>query len=97
MLLEVHKVSFIVWGVLFGVHFLAYASRAVRLALGDWQTGPRRAVPGVGVRSMLVTATVGAAWGLHSCSCRRSTTGIHKCPPLLALLGSSERRHGVDE
>jgi hypothetical protein len=59
MLLEVHKLSFIVWAVLFGVHFLAYASRAMRLALGDWRTGPRRAVPGVGVRSMLVTAAVG--------------------------------------
>src|SRR2546423_4434736 len=35
-LLEVHKGSFIVWGVLFAVHFLAYARRAARGGLVEW-------------------------------------------------------------
>ncbi|HEX4691466.1 MAG TPA: hypothetical protein VH276_12305 [Solirubrobacteraceae bacterium] len=57
-LLELHKLSFIVWGVVFAVHLLAYAARAVRTVLADWGAS-RRAVPGTGVRGMLVVAAVG--------------------------------------
>jgi hypothetical protein len=56
-LIEVHKVAFIVWGVVFGVHLLAYAGRVVRSLRG-------RAVPGSGLRGMLVAASVGAGAAL---------------------------------
>jgi hypothetical protein len=64
--LELHKVSFIVWGVLFGVHFLAYVGRVVRSLRADWRAARREAVPGAGLRGMLVAASVGggAALGL---------------------------------
>src|SRR5258705_13201016 len=39
-LLEVHKVSFIVWGAVFAVHFLAYLPRVARSVRADW--GPVR-------------------------------------------------------
>ena len=63
-LLEIHKVSFIVWVVLFAAHLLAYASRAVRLTLTDWHLSRRRAVPGVTIRSMLIVAALGGGAAL---------------------------------
>jgi hypothetical protein len=64
--LELHKLSFIVWGVLFGMHFLAYVPRVVRSVRADWRAARREAVPGAGLRGMLVAASVGggAALGL---------------------------------
>jgi hypothetical protein len=59
-LLEAHKISFIVWGVVFAVHFLAYAARAMRTVVADWGGARRAAVPGAGLRSLLVAAAVGA-------------------------------------
>src|SRR5690349_9441047 len=43
-LIEVHKVSFIVWGVVFGVHFLAHLVEMLRSLAGDWH------LPGTGLR-----------------------------------------------
>jgi hypothetical protein len=43
-LLLVHKVSFIVWGVVFAVHFLAYVPRVVRSLRADWGAARREAV-----------------------------------------------------
>jgi hypothetical protein len=63
-LLEVHKVTFIVWGVVFGVHFLAYVPRVVRSLGADWGAARRRAVPGAEVRGMLVAASVGGGAAL---------------------------------
>jgi hypothetical protein len=63
-LLELHKLSFIVWGVVFAVHLLAYLPRVVRSLLADWRAARREAVPGAGVRGMLVVAAVGGGVAL---------------------------------
>jgi hypothetical protein len=41
-LLQLHAVSFAVWGVLIAIHVLAYLSRVVRVGLADWR---RHAIP----------------------------------------------------
>ena len=61
-LLEVHKVSFIVWVALFGVHVLAYGQRVLRALPFYWRSG--QAVPGVGLRAMLVATSLGAGAAL---------------------------------
>ena len=58
-LLEIHKVSFIVWLAAFAVHFLVYIPRVVRSLRTDWSSARRQAVPGAGVRAMVVTASLG--------------------------------------
>jgi hypothetical protein len=63
-LLLIHKVSFIVWGVIFAVHFLAYAPRVVRLLRDRWGAARREAVPGAGARGLLVAATLGGGAAL---------------------------------
>jgi hypothetical protein len=65
-LLEIHKVSFIVWVAMFGIHFLAYSPRMLRSLRDDWRAARRRDVPGSGWRASLVAAAVGggAALGL---------------------------------
>ena len=62
LLLEAHKVSFIAWGVLFGVHFLAYVPRVFRSLPAAWSA--RRGVPGTGLRGMLVAASAGGGVAL---------------------------------
>jgi hypothetical protein len=48
-LLQVHAVSFAVWGVLIAIHILAYLTRVVRVGVADWR---RHAIPKVaGTRS----------------------------------------------
>ena len=64
VVLELHKVTFIVWGVVFGIHFLSYALRAARSVRLDWGGARRRAVAGAGLRGMLVTASLGAGIAL---------------------------------
>jgi hypothetical protein len=63
-LLSVHKVSFIVWGVVFAVHFLAHVPRVVRSLRAEWGAARREVVPGAGVRGMLVASAVGAGEAL---------------------------------
>ena len=63
-LLLIHKVSFIVWGVIFAVHFLAYAPRVVRVLRDRWSAARREAVPGAGLRGLLVAATLGGGAAL---------------------------------
>jgi hypothetical protein len=63
-LLEIHKVSFIVWLAFFGVHVLAYLPRAVRLAWRDWHPAPRGALPGLGIRNLLLLGAVGGGAAL---------------------------------
>jgi hypothetical protein len=58
--LQLHQLSFIVWGVVFAVHLLAYLPRMVR-SLRDAR---RETVPGAGVRGMLVAAAVGGGAAL---------------------------------
>ena len=63
-LLLIHKVSFIVWGVVFAVHFLAYVPRVARSLRADWSAARREAVPGAGVRGLLVAAALGGGVAL---------------------------------
>ena len=58
-LLEIHKVSFIVFGLLFVVHFLAYITQVARSLHRDWRRAQREAVPGAGGRATLVALAVG--------------------------------------
>lgn len=58
-LVLVHKISFIVWGAVFAVHFLAYLPRVLRSLRDGWTARRRRAVPGAGLRATLVGAAVG--------------------------------------
>jgi hypothetical protein len=63
-LMLLHKASFIVWGAVFGIHFLAYLPRAVRSLRADWSARRRRAVGGAGVRATLVASALGAGVAL---------------------------------
>jgi hypothetical protein len=63
-LLEIHKVSFIVWLAVFAIHLLAYLPRVVRSLHADWRSARREAVPGAGLRAMLVTASLGGGVAL---------------------------------
>jgi hypothetical protein len=63
-LFTLHKVGFIVWGVLFGVHFLAHLPRMLRSLLGDWTLAGRRRVPGAQLRLGLVMAATGGGVAL---------------------------------
>jgi hypothetical protein len=64
MLLMLHKVSFIVFAVVFAVHFLAYVPRVVRSLRTDWGAARREAVPGAGLRAMLLAAALGGGCAL---------------------------------
>jgi hypothetical protein len=63
-LLQIHQTSFVVWLVVFVPHLLWYAPRAVRSLLGDWRGARRIAVPGSGLRAMLLAASVGGGAAL---------------------------------
>jgi len=64
LLLTSHKVSFIIFGVLLAVHFLAHIPRVARSVRTDWSAARRRAVPGAGARALLVAATLGGGAAL---------------------------------
>jgi hypothetical protein len=59
-----HKISFIVWGALFGVHFLAHLPRMARSLRSDWTLEGRRRVPGASLRLGLVVAATGGGVAL---------------------------------
>jgi hypothetical protein len=63
-LLLLHKITFIIWGVVFAIHLLAYAPRVVRSLRADWGSVRRQAVPGTGLRGLLVAASLGAGLAL---------------------------------
>ena len=63
-LMLIHKASFIVWGVAFGIHFLSYLPRVSRALRADWGAARRHAVPGSGLRAMLVAASLGGGVAL---------------------------------
>jgi hypothetical protein len=63
-LLGLHQLSFVVFGVVFTVHFLAYVPRVARSLRTDWRASRREAVPGAGVRGMLVAAALGGGVAL---------------------------------
>jgi hypothetical protein len=64
MVLEIHKVAFIVFGVLFVPHLLAYAPRVLRSLRSDWTELRREQVPGSGLRAMLVALAAGGGAAL---------------------------------
>jgi hypothetical protein len=63
-MLFLHKVFFFVWSALFVVHFLYYAPRVLRSLRTDWSSIRRHAVPGSGLRGMLVAGSLGAGLAL---------------------------------
>ena len=77
--LLLHKATFIVWGAVFGIHFLVYAPRMLRSLGSDWSAARRRAVPGSGLRGMLVAASLGAGVAL-AISLISSISGYHGGP-----------------
>jgi hypothetical protein len=62
--LTIHKLSFIAFGVVLAVHFLAYVPRVARSIRTDWAAARRHAVPGSGTRAMLVATAVGGGAAL---------------------------------
>ena len=58
-LLMLHKASFIVWGAVFAVHFLAYLPRVLGSLRFDWTASRRRTLPGARLRAMAVAAALG--------------------------------------
>jgi hypothetical protein len=64
LVLTIHKLSAIVFGVILAVHFLAYIPRVVRSLAMDWTEARRQAVPGAGIRAMLVAAALGGGVAL---------------------------------
>jgi hypothetical protein len=63
-ILGLHQLSFVVFGVVFVVHFLAYLPRVVRSLRADWGAARREAVPGAGLRGMFVAASLGGGAAL---------------------------------
>jgi hypothetical protein len=60
----VHKTSFIVWGVLFGVHFLWHLPHMLGSLRDDWTREGRERIPGAGIRALLVVAALGGGVAL---------------------------------
>ena len=61
---QLHKLTFIAWGVLFAIHFLAYLPRMVRSIEVDWRAARRQRVPGTTARACLVVASIGGGIAL---------------------------------
>jgi hypothetical protein len=59
--LQVHKVAFIVWGVVFAIHLLAHAPRMVRALGRAWG---RTRSPGAGITASLMLAALAAGIGI---------------------------------
>jgi hypothetical protein len=64
VVLLLHKVSFIVWGATFAIHFLVYLQRMLRSVAGGWRASGRRSVPGAGARAMLLAGALGGGLAL---------------------------------
>lgn len=75
-LLEFHKVSFIVWGVVFAAHFLAHLPRMARSLSSDWTAARRREVSGAGLRLALLIASIAGGIAL-ALAVLSSITGWH--------------------
>lgn len=62
--LLLHKASFIVWGALFGIHFLVYFQRMLRSVADGWRASGRSSAPGAGARAMVLAASLGGGLAL---------------------------------
>jgi hypothetical protein len=63
-LLELHKLSFIGFGVLVVAHFVAYVPRVAGSMREDWREARRVAVPGSSLRATLVALAPGGGIAL---------------------------------
>ena len=77
--LLLHKVTFIIWGVVFAIHFLIYAPRGLKSVRRDWGSVRHHPVPGSGLRGLLVAASLGAGAAL-AISLIGSISGWHGGP-----------------
>jgi hypothetical protein len=62
--ITLHKAAFVVWSVVFGIHFLAYLPRMVRSLRADWVASRRRSVPGSSLRAMILASSLGGGVAL---------------------------------
>jgi hypothetical protein len=89
-LLQLHAVSFAVWGVLVAVHILAYLTRVLRVGLADWRRHPGPSVAGgrgrraalfgavlAGVTLALATYPAQQAWLNHRHDHRHGDGAAH--------------------
>src|SRR5262249_28015505 len=56
-----HKISFLAWTVLLGIHLIAYIWRVPRLVASDWRDSPRQDAPGRRYRFAINLAALAAA------------------------------------
>jgi hypothetical protein len=63
-LLQIHQLSAIVWVTVFAVHVLAYSPRVVRSLKSALHATRENAVPGAGVRGLLVASAIGGGAAL---------------------------------
>lgn len=63
-LFTLHKVSFILWGGVFGVHFLAHLPRMIRSVRSEWMAEGRRRAAGAQVRLALLISSIGGGVAL---------------------------------
>jgi hypothetical protein len=64
LVFNLHKVSFIVWGGCFAVHFLAHLPRTARLLRSGWTRSARRRVGGSEWRLGLLIGSIGGGAAL---------------------------------
>jgi uncharacterized membrane protein len=62
--LWIHQASTVVLAAVIAVHLLAYIPRVIRSLRTDWSAARREAVPGAGLRGMLLAAAVGGGVAL---------------------------------
>lgn len=62
--LWIHQASTVVLAAVIAVHVLAYIPRVIRSLRTDWSAARREAVPGAGLRGMLLAAAVGGGAAL---------------------------------
>ena len=60
-LLQLHAVSFAVWGVLVAIHILAYLARVLRVGVADWRRQATPNVPGSRSRRAALLGAVSPA------------------------------------
>lgn len=64
LVLELHKVAFILWSGCFGVHFLWYLPRAWSTLTTSLRAAPSARAPGSGLRGLLLGAALGGGTAL---------------------------------
>ncbi len=81
VVLELHKVAFIVWGACFAAHFLWYLPHVWRVLSTSWRDTSGRTPPGAWLRGLLLSASLGG--------------GLALAIALLSLIESWHGRHGA--